>query len=181
MDINKNNECIICYLSFSSKEEFLKHNLTSVHLKRTRELIDDEDEDSLIYKAEPKTEIKPKTETKTKTETKPKTETTPKTEIKTETEPKRKTETKAKSLTEDNIYTRIKYENKECNETFRSKVPLTSHSYSHNRNFLEDTEDHDINSTLNMRNFFITDKAGNYIEYIDEAINFSVEEIKNCY
>ena len=32
-----------------------------------------------------------------------------------------------------------------------------------------------------MKEFYITDKAGNYIEYIDEAINNSLEEIKSCY
>ena len=32
-----------------------------------------------------------------------------------------------------------------------------------------------------MREFYITDKAGNYIEDIDEAINNSLEEIKNCH
>ena len=32
-----------------------------------------------------------------------------------------------------------------------------------------------------MREFYITDKAGNYIEDIDEAINNSLEEIKNFY
>ena len=32
-----------------------------------------------------------------------------------------------------------------------------------------------------MREFYITDKAGNYIEDIAEAINNSLEEIKNCY
>ena len=32
-----------------------------------------------------------------------------------------------------------------------------------------------------MREFYITDKAGNYIEDIDEAINNSLEENKNCY
>ena len=32
-----------------------------------------------------------------------------------------------------------------------------------------------------MKEFYITDKAGNYIEDIDEAINNSLEEIKNCY
>ena len=32
-----------------------------------------------------------------------------------------------------------------------------------------------------MREFYITDKAGNYIEDIDEAIYNSLEEIKNCY
>ena len=32
-----------------------------------------------------------------------------------------------------------------------------------------------------MKEFYITDKAGNYIEGIDEAINNSLEEIKNFY
>ena len=32
-----------------------------------------------------------------------------------------------------------------------------------------------------MKEFYITDKAGNYIEDIDEAIKNSLEEIKNCY
>ena len=32
-----------------------------------------------------------------------------------------------------------------------------------------------------MREFYITDKAGNYIEDIDEAIDNSLEEIKKCY
>ena len=32
-----------------------------------------------------------------------------------------------------------------------------------------------------MKEFFIADKAGSYIEDIDEAINNSLEETKNCY
>ena len=32
-----------------------------------------------------------------------------------------------------------------------------------------------------MREFYITDKAGNYIEDINEAINNTIEEIKICY
>ena len=32
-----------------------------------------------------------------------------------------------------------------------------------------------------MKDFYITDKGGNYIEDIDEAINKSLEEIENCY
>ena len=32
-----------------------------------------------------------------------------------------------------------------------------------------------------MKEFYITDKAGNYIEDIDEAINNSLEETNNCY
>ena len=31
------------------------------------------------------------------------------------------------------------------------------------------------------RSYNITDKAGNYIEDMDEAINISLEDIKNCY
>ena len=61
------------------------------------------------------------------------------------------------------------------------KIALTTHSYSHNRKYLENTEDFDINSSQNMREFYITDKGGNYIEDIDEATNYSLEEIKNCY
>ena len=47
--------------------------------------------------------------------------------------------------------------------------------------YLENTEDFDINSSQNVREFYITDKGGNYIEDIDEATNYSLEEIKNCY
>ena len=32
-----------------------------------------------------------------------------------------------------------------------------------------------------MRDFYITDKGGDYIEDIDEATNYSLYEIKNCY
>ena len=82
---------------------------------------------------------------------------------------------------DNNIYTRIKYECKECHEEFRNKIALTTHSSSHNRKYLENTEYFDINSSQNMRELYITDKAGNYIEHIDEAINNYLEEIKNCY
>ena len=32
-----------------------------------------------------------------------------------------------------------------------------------------------------MKEFYITDEAGNFIEYLDEAIKNSLEETKNCY
>ena len=32
-----------------------------------------------------------------------------------------------------------------------------------------------------MKEFYNTDKAGNYIEDIDEAVNNSLDEIKSCY
>ena len=95
---------------------------------------------------------------------------------------------KTKANTENNIYSKIRsakpfhgYESKECHEEFRNKLALTTHSYSHNRKYLENTEDFDINSSQNMREFYITDKGGNYIEDIDEATNYSLEGIKNCY
>ena len=91
------------------------------------------------------------------------------------------TKTITKPKTEDSIYSKIKYECKECHEDFRNKIALTTHSYSHNRKHLENTEDFDIKSSQNMREFYITDKGGNYIEDIDEATNYSLEEIKNCY
>ena len=86
---------------------------------------------------------------------------------------------KTKTKPDDNIYTRIKFECKECHEKIRSKVALPTHSYSHNRLYLDNTEEFDINSSQNMREFYITDKGGNYIEDIDEATNYSLEEIKN--
>ena len=88
--------------------------------------------------------------------------------------------TKPKTKTEDSIYCGKKFECK-CHAEFRNKIDLTTHSYSHNGKYLENTEYFDINSSQNMKEFYITDKAGNYIEYIDEAINNSLEEIKNCY
>ena len=94
---------------------------------------------------------------------------------------KTKPATKPKTITEKDISTRFKYECKECHEEFRNKIALTTHSYSHNRKYLENTEDFDINSSQNMREFYITDKGGNYFEDIDEATYYSLEEIKNCY
>ena len=88
---------------------------------------------------------------------------------------------KTKAKTEDSIYSKIKYECKECHEEFRNKIALNTHSYSHNRKYLENTEDFHINSSQNMREFYITDKGGNYIEDIDEATNYYLKEIKNCY
>ena len=68
-----------------------------------------------------------------------------------------------------------------CHAEFRNKIAITTHSSSHNRKYLENTEYFDKNSSQNMKEFCITDKAGIYIEDINEAINNSLEEIKNCY
>ena len=63
---------------------------------------------------------------------------------------------------------------KECHDKFRNKIALTTHSNTHNRKYLENTEDFDKNSRQNMREFYITDKGENYIEDIEDAT-------KNCY
>ena len=89
--------------------------------------------------------------------------------IKTRDIIKIETKKKTKAKTENNTYSKIKYECNECHEEFRNKIALTTHSYSHNRKYLENTEDFDKNSSQNMREFYITDKGGNYIEDIDEA------------
>ena len=81
----------------------------------------------------PKTESKPKDNIKDIIKTKPTTKTNPSTKLK------------------DNIYSRIKYECKECQKEFKNKIALTTHSYSHNRKYLENTEYFDINSSQNMK------------------------------
>ena len=169
------NFCYICDLAFDTRKQFVKHNLSHDHLNRarkeyedevedeTRERVYDSDEDDNVLRPEDNTKDIIKTKTETKAKTKPKTEDGP------------------EAMLHHTIYTRIKYECKECHEEFRNKIALTTHSYSHNRKYPENTEYFDINSSQNMREFYITDKNGNYIEDIDEAINNSLEEIKNRY
>ena len=104
-----------------------------------------------------------------------------KTKINTKDIIKTKHITKSKTKTEDSIYSKIKFRCEECNEGIKNKIVQTTHSYSHNVKYLEYTEYFDINSSQNMKEFYIVDKAGIYIEDIDEAINNPLEEIKNCY
>ena len=153
------NFCDVCNLTFESKKALYRHQSYDLKHKELLEKMFESEEEKIserVYNLVEDDYII-KTRAKTKPATKPKTK------------------------TEEIIYTRIKYECKECHEEFRSKVALTTHSYSHNRMYLENTEDFDINSSQNMREFYITHKGGNYIEDIDEATNYSLEEIKNCY
>ena len=149
------NFCDVCNLSFESKKALYRHQSYDLKHKELLEKRFESEEEEIserVYNLDEDDYI-----IKTKPATKPKTK------------------------TEEDIYTRMRYECKECHEEFRSKVALTTHSYSHNRMYLEKTEDFDINSSQNMREFYITDKGGNYIEDIDEATNYSLEEIKNRY
>ena len=190
------NFCYICDLAFETRKQFVKHKISDEHLNRARKEYEDEvedeilerlynpDEDDYIFKPKDlrssfanitKDIIKPKTETKAKTET------DSETSVNLQNNSVEPLRSCSKTHGDNNIYTRIKYECKECHEEFRNKIALTTHSYSHNRKYLENTEYFDINSSQNMREFYITDKAGTYIEDIDEAINNCLEEIKNCY
>ena len=181
------NFCYICDLAFETRKQFVKHNLSDEHLNRARKEYEYEMEDlqsgftheilEKVYNPDENDHIlKPKDNTKdiikTKNETKAKTKTDSETSVKP-------LGGLSKTRGDNNMYTGIKFECKECHEEFRYKIALTTHSYSHNRMYLENTEDFDKNSSQNMREFYITDKGGNYIEDIDEATNYSLEEIKN--
>ena len=118
----------------------------------------------------PQTESKSKTETKPKgalplvprTESKPKkslplvpqTESEPKDNIKDVIKTKPTTEANPPTKPKGNIYSKIKFRCEECNEEFKNN---TTHSYSHNRKYLENTEPFDINSSEKMKKFYITD------------------------
>ena len=125
------NFCDVCNLSFESKKALYRHQSYDLkHKELLEKMFESEeeeiservynlDEDDYIIKTKSKTETKTKSETGTETET----------EI------------------ENNIYSKIRFICKECHEEFRSKVALTTHSYSHNRMYLENKEDFDINSS----------------------------------
>ena len=169
------NFCDVCNLSFETKKGLYRHQSYDLKHKELVEKKFDSDLDEAITDASTKTEASTKTIMKMYDSdgdfiyVKPSTKTETKDIIKTKTKP------------DDNIYTRIKFECKECHEELRIKIALTTHSYSHNRMYLENTKEFDINSSQNMREFYITDKGGNYIEDIDEATDYILEEIKDCY
>ena len=159
------NFCYICDLAFATRKQFVKHNLSDEHLNRARKEYEYEVEDEVLERVynPDEDDYDLKSKDNTKDIIKPKTETKAKTKTDSETSVKL-LRGSSKTHGDNNIYTRIKYECKKCHEEFRNKIALTTHSYSHNRKYLENTEYFDINSSQNMREFYITDKAGNYIE-----------------
>ena len=82
------------------------------------------------------TKVKAKDETITKANTITKDNTI--TKVNTITKDNPITEAKTKANFEDNIYTRIRYESKECTETFRSNVALTAYTFSDYTLYLEE-------------------------------------------
>ena len=182
----------VCEMSFETKNGLYRHqSYDSKHTEllekvfgsgdEPMERVYDSEEEFYYLRPKPKIEIKPQTERIPKIESKPQTESKLKDDTKAIIKPETNPPTKLKPKTEDSIYSRIKYECKECLREFKNKIALTTHSYSYNCRYLENTKYFDINSSQNMKEFYITDKAGNYIEDIDEAANYSLEEIKRCY
>ena len=149
------NVCDVCNLSFESNKDLYRHQSYDLKHKGLLEKMFESEEEEILEKVYNSDEddyiIKTKDIIRTKTKGVP--------------QPK------------NNIYSKIKYECKECHD----KIALTNHSSSHNRKYLENTGDFDINSSQKIREFYITDKGRNYIEDIDEATNYSLEEIENCY
>ena len=167
------NSCDVFDLSFETKKDLYRHQSYDSKQKELlekmfgsvdepMERVYDSKEEFYYLRPKLKIESKPQTESIPKIESKPQTESKPKDNTKDIIKPKANPPTKPKTKTEDGIFSRIKYECKECHEEFQNKIALTTHSYSHNWKYLENTEYFDINSSKNMKEFYITDKAGNY-------------------
>ena len=112
LNTNVINFCDVCNLSFETKKGLYRHQSYDLKhkdlLAKTFES-DDEISERLYDQEEDDYVYKPIANTK---------------DI---------IETKTKPKAEDRIYSKIKYECKECHEQFRNKIGLTTHSYSHNR------------------------------------------------
>ena len=156
------NFCDGCNLTFETKRDLYRHQSYDPKRKELLEKMFDSDLDEAITEAPIKTEASTKTiklmydsdgdfiyvKPSTKTETKDIIQ------IKTKGSSTLVGETRlALPQPGDNIYTRINYECKECQEEFRNKLALTTHSYSHNRKYLENTEYFGVNSSQNMKEF----------------------------
>ena len=132
------NFCDVCNLSFESKKGLYRHQSYDLKHKELLEKLFESEEEEILEKVYNSDEDDYIIKTRAKT----------------------KTETKSETETEINIYSKIRSANpfhgficKECHEEFRSKVALTTHSYSQYRMYLENIEDVDINSSQNMRKF----------------------------
>ena len=94
----------------------------------------------------------------------PQFESKPKDNIKDIIKTKPTNEANPSTKPKDNIYSRIKYECKESNAEFKNKIALTTHSYSHNGRYQENTEYFDINSSQNMKEIYILIKLQNTLK-----------------
>ena len=154
------NTCTICNLTFETKKEFFKHKI-SEHLRIAR--VEYEEDFDFEVGAKDSSECNTTTINKdiTNITTKDITNNNTNNKDKPKTITENKPDTIAKALTKDdnkviskaNVYTKSKFECKECHEVFRNNLALTSHSCSYNGNYLEDTEDSDIKSSQKLKVF----------------------------
>ena len=145
------NFCSICNLAFETRIQFIKHNLRDEHLNSARKEMEDETIEREYDSEEECYFLRPKTKTKTETKTKDNTKDIIK------TKPKTKTEVGSEAMPRHSIYSGIRFKCKECHAEFRNEIALNTHSYSYNREYLENTENFDKNSSQNMKEFYITD------------------------
>ena len=107
------NFCYFCDLAFETRKQFIKHHLSDEHLNRARKEyefdVEDETKERVYDVEEDDYILKPTTITKNNTGDM----------IKTKTTTNNKADAKTKHKTEDNIYTRLKFECNECHEEFR--------------------------------------------------------------
>ena len=154
--------CIACNLLFNSKKEFNKHKLTNEHIQQLERYLGEEVDDvgakNITFTSDKIVEnVDGETWSKTHKITNTNNMSEDNNITKDNTITNDRTITKSKTKTEDDIYSRIKYNCKECNEIFRNKIaPLITLSYSRNKKNLENTKDYEIRPSLNMREFCIT-------------------------
>ena len=142
------NLCSICDLAFETRKQFIKHNLSDEHLNSARKKLEYENMEGCMTQKNNITSS----------------------DLKITLNILLKPNTKPKTKFDDSIYSGIKYECKDSHAEFRSKIALTTHSYSHNRTYLKNTEYFDIIYSQKLKELYMCDKAGDKIEDIDENI-----------
>ena len=140
--------CSICDLAVETRKQIIKHNLGDEHLNSARKemeyetmglrpcctmerVYDSEGEYNFLrHKMKGASPLVPQSKNNTKNiiKTKP------------ITKPKTKTEDGLEAMLRHSIYSGIKHECKECHAELRNELVLNTHSYSHNRKYLENTE-----------------------------------------
>ena len=121
------NFCYICDQAFETKKQFIKFNLSEEHLNRARKEYEDEVEDpqsgftdeffeKVYHLDEDDYVLKPKDLRSSYTDLQSSFANNTKDIIKT------KPTTKHKTKKEEDIYSKIKFECKECNQEFRNKI-----------------------------------------------------------
>ena len=141
------NFCSNCDLALETRKQFIKHNLRDKHVNSARNEMEDESMglrpcstmDRVYDSEEEYYFLRPKTKGASPLVPQPTDNTEDLIKTKLITKPKTKKEDGLEAMLRHSICSGIKYECKECHVEFRNKIALTTHSYSHNRKYLENT------------------------------------------